>query len=394
MHRERPRIPRNVFILGFVALASGFGQDLITPALPAYLALIGVSHAGIGLVDGLLQGATNIFRMVSGVLSDRFRNRKGFVFLGYAFSSVARPFLAVAGGFATILGLRLVDGVGKGMKDAPRDALVAESAAAGQRGRAFGLHRLLDTAGSVFGPLTATFLLLAMMPSLATYRLIFLLSAIPGAAALILIWLGVREPPFAKPAENDAPNKKLPAVFWLFTLATTLGMLTKINDSLFLSRMQGLGTPVDVIPAVFAGYTLIYALLAYPFGVWSDRIGRLPLIAAGWLLLTVVEFGFSRTSGAVSGVLLLCLYGVFFALTEGSGRALIADLVPSGGRGTAFAVYYTATGLAVVAGGFGLGKIWDAVSPQAAFLLSSAGSLLGALLFVLIAFSQKKIPLT
>ena len=150
MHPSRPRIPRNVLILSFVALASGFGQDLITPVLPAYLALIGVSHAGIGLIDGVLQGATQVFRFVSGVLSDRFAARKRFVFLGYALSSVSRPLLALAGGFASALGLRLVDGIGKGVKDAPRDALVADSASSETRGRAFGFHRLVDTAGSVF----------------------------------------------------------------------------------------------------------------------------------------------------------------------------------------------------------------------------------------------------
>ncbi|HJV32456.1 MAG TPA: MFS transporter, partial [Patescibacteria group bacterium] len=159
------RVPRNVLILSLVALASGFGQDLVTPVLPAYLAMIGIGHAGIGLIDGVLQGATQFFRFVSGVLSDRYAARKRFVFLGYALSSVARPLLAVSGGFASALGLRLIDGIGKGMKDAPRDALVADSAAAEARGRAFGFHRLIDTAGSVIGPLTAGAILLAMTPT-------------------------------------------------------------------------------------------------------------------------------------------------------------------------------------------------------------------------------------
>lgn len=393
MKNERVRIPRNVFILGFVALASGFGQDLITPALPAYLALIGVSHAGIGLIDGLLQGATSVFRMVSGILSDRYRDRKGFIFLGYALSSVSRPLLAVAGGFGTILGLRVIDGVGKGVKDAPRDALVAESAESDERGRAFGFHRLVDTAGSVFGPLTATALLLALTPSLATYRLVFLLSAIPGAAALALIWLGVREPAFAKASAGRPARTNLPAMFWLFTAASFVAMLTKINDSLFLDRARDIGVASDLIPALFGGLTLIYALLSYPIGVWSDRVGRLPLIGAGWLLLSAVEYGFSRTSSVVSAVLLLAAYGGFFALTEGSGRALIADLVPAGARGSAFAAYYTSIGVAVIVGGFGLGRIWDLGSPSSAFLISSAGSLLGGLLFLAMARTYKKSPL-
>lgn len=390
------RIPRNVVILGLVALASGFGQDLIAPALPGYLALLGVSHAGIGLIDGLLQGSTNVFRIVSGVLSDRFRDRKGFVFLGYACSSVARPLLAVAGAFASIVGLRVLDGVGKGMKDAPRDALVAESAIEGQRGRAFGFHRLVDTAGSVLGPLTASALLLALMPSLATYRLVFLLSAIPGAAALALIWLGVREPA-AEAAAGPRGGAKLPPAFWAFTAVSALAMLTKVNDSLFLARTREIGLSASLVPAAFAGFTLIYAALAYPIGVWSDRVGRLPLIASGWCVLSFVEFGFSRADSATGALLLLACYGVFFALTEGSGRALIADLVPSGRRGTAFAVYYVAVGLAVILGGFGLGRVWDRVAPSAAFLVSAAGSLLGGLLFALMARvgrTERKTPLS
>jgi len=381
MRTPRPRIPRNVLILSFVALASGFGQDLITPVLPAYLAMIGVSHAGIGLIDGVLQGATQVFRFVSGILSDRFAARKRFVFLGYALSSVARPLLALSGGFASALGLRLVDGIGKGVKDAPRDALVADSATAETRGRAFGFHRLVDTAGSVFGPLTAGAILLALTPSLASYRAIFLLAALPGAVALALILIGIREPEGIRTRDRNG-GAKLPPRFWLFTAAMSVAMLTKMNDSLFLTRTQEAGVPAAWIPVVFAGFTLVYALLSYPLGAWSDRVGRLPLLAAGWLLLAAVEFGFGLLGNVPAALVLLVGYGCFYALTEGSGRALVADLAPPEARGTAYAVFYVSVGLAVIAGGFGLGRLWDAVSPAAAFMVSSAGSALGGLLFL------------
>ncbi len=385
MNQERPRIPRNVLVLAFVALASGFGQDLITPVLPAYLALIGFSHAGIGLVDGALQGATSFFRFVSGILSDRFKNRKRFVFAGYVLSSLARPLLFVGASFASILSLRTIDGVGKGMKDAPRDALVADSAAAEGRGRAFGFHRLVDTAGSVLGPLAAAAILFALTPGLAAYRAIFLLSAVPGAIALALIWFGVREPPRSEVRDQGSGDReKLPAAFWLFTLGTTIAMLTKINDSLFLIRARELGAAPDLIPVIFAGFTLIYALMSYPIGIWSDRRGRLPFIAAGWLLLAAVELGFAHAASETSAMLLLALYGLFYALTEGSGRALIADLVPRESRGTAFAIFYTSTGAAVIAGGFGLGRLWDAIAPSVAFDISAAGSLLGAVVFFIL----------
>ncbi|MDD5251168.1 MAG: MFS transporter [Patescibacteria group bacterium] len=376
----RSKIPRNVIVVAFVALASGFGQDLISPILPSYLLLIGVSSAGIGLIDGLLQGATNVFRFVSGVLSDRLRNRKGLVFLGYALSSVARPLLAIAGSFGFVAALRIADGIGKGTKDAPRDALVADSAHEGGKGRAFGFQRLVDTVGSVIGPLTAAALLLALAPSLGTYRLIFLLSAVPGAIALALIVFGVREP--EKPAPEAAViQRKLPLRFWLFVVAATIGLLTKINDSLFLVRASTLGVSATWLPVVFAGFTLVYALLSYPLGAWSDRIGKPPLIVAGWLTLGIVELGFSFDAPLAPTFGLFALYGLFYALTEGSARAFIAEIVPSDARGSAFAVYYTLTGVAVIVGGYGLGHLWDVVSSDAAFRVAAIGSMVAAVLF-------------
>ncbi len=373
------RLPRNIVIVALVALASGFGQDLITPILPGFLVALGVSRAGIGFIDGLLQGLTAVFRFVSGILSDRFRSRKGLVFFGYAISSVSRPLLALAGSFGFVAALRAFDGVGKGMKDAPRDALVADSAEAGIRGRAFGFHRLVDTAGSVFGPLLAGAILLALTPSLGSYRIIFALAAIPGAIALLLIIFGIREPK-AEGRSRTSPRNKLPAAFWIFTAGTALAMLTRVNDSLFLVRAGDAGIPAAWIPILFGGFTLLYALLSYPIGIWSDRVGRLPLIATGWIVLAVVEAGFALSPSIASALSLFALFGLFYALTEGSGRAIIADFVPSEARGTAYAIFHSITGVAVIVGGYGLGKIWDAFTPAAAFGIAALGSLFGALL--------------
>lgn len=390
MNGQRRKIPRNILILGFVALASGFGQDLITPVLPAYLVLLGLSHADVGLIDGLLQGSTSLFRFVSGLLSDKFKKRKQFVFLGYALSSVARPLLALAGSLPAIAALRTVDGIGKGTKDAPRDALVADSAQAGAMGRAFGFHRLVDTAGSVFGPLSAGLILLSLAPSLSSYRLIFWLAAIPGAIALALIFFGVREPAFAEKPQA-AVGRALPWQFWIFTIGTTVAMLSKINDSLFLLRSQDLGVPSSYVPILFAGFTLVYALAAYPIGVWSDKVGRMPLIAGGWLLLSMIEILFAYDTTLRMALVLFAGYGLFYALTEGSGRALIADLVPSQNRGRAYAFYHTLVGLAVIAGGFFLGRIWDLISFKLAFQVSSAGSLLAFLILLFLIIKSPKL---
>lgn len=375
----RPKLPRNIIIVAFVALASGFGQDLVAPILPGFLVALGVSRAGIGVIDGLLQGSTAAFRFVSGILSDRFRSRKGLVFLGYAASSAARPLLALAGSFGAIAALRALDGAGKGTKDAPRDALVADSAGTAIRGRAFGFHRLVDTAGSVFGPLLAGVILLSLTPSLGSYRLIFALAAIPGAIALLLIAFGIREPSKISKLKSHI-STPLPPVFWIFTVGTALAMLTRVNDSLFLVRAGDAGISAAWIPILFGGFTLLYALLSYPIGIWSDRVGRLPLIVAGWIVLAVAELGFAFSPRIATALPLFALFGLFYALTEGSGRAIIADFVSSNSRGTAYAVFHSTTGLAVIAGGYGLGKIWDVFTPTAAFTLAAAGSLLGALI--------------
>ncbi len=387
---QKSRITRNVLIVSFVALASGMGQDLITPVLPSFLLAIGVSHAGIGIIDGLLQGVTSIFRFISGVLSDKFRNRKWFIFLGYFLSSVARPFLALTNSFTSVAVLRVIDGAGKGTKDAPRDALVADSSPEESRGRAFGFQRFIDTAGSVIGPLIAAGLLFWLTASLRTYRLIFTLAIIPGTVAIALIFFGVKEP----------ERKTRPAIitrqpfhwkFWVFVFGMTVAMLTKINDSLFLVRAQSLGIPLAWLPILFAGFTLIYAVLSYPIGIWSDKIGKLPLIVIGWLVLSAVEFSFAHESTIGTALVLFAFYGLFFALTEGSGRAIIADLVPAESRGSAYAIYNTFIGLAVIVGGYGIGHLWDTVSPHYAFSLSSYGSLIGfAVLLVMLIFDRRQ----
>ncbi len=370
------KVPRNVLVVAFVAMASGFGQDLVSSVLPAFLVSLSFNRAAIGLIDGLLQGTTSLFRLISGVLSDKLKNRKGLIFFGYLLSSAARPFLALASSFGAIAGLRMADGAGKGMKDAPRDALVADSAGQSVRGRAFGFQRFVDTAGSVIGPLTASFILFRLGTSQASYRTVFSLAVIPGLVALGLIFFGIKEPIASrKPSLNAG---KIPLPFWLFTAAMALAFLTKVNDALFLVRSIDQGIPPAMVPLLFAGFTLVYAILSYPIGIWSDRVGRGPLIAAGLFLLSAIEFGLSFKLPLAGSLCFFALYGLYYALTEGSARAIIADMVPSESRGLAYGVFHTCTGAALVAGGFGLGVIWDRFSPGTAFMFAAAGSLLAA----------------
>jgi MFS family permease len=223
---------------------------------------------------------------------------------------------------------------------------------------------------------------------MGTYRFIFLLAAIPGSNALLLIWFGIKE----KTAETlRGPSSKqiFPWTFWVFTIGTSIAMLTKINDSLFLLRAHDTGIPLSLIPILFAGFTLLYAVASYPIGIWSDRVGKAPLIAVGWLVLAVVELIFAFHPGITAALVLFAFYGLFYALTEGSGRAIIADLVPKSAHGSAYAIFYTLTGISVIVGGFGLGKIWDNISPSLAFQISAAGSFLG---FIILAMLWRRRP--
>lgn len=385
MNQIKKRLPRNIIIVALVALFSGLGQDLITPILPGFLLAIGISRAGIGLIDGIIGGATSIFRFVSGILSDRLRSRKGLVFIGYAVSSITRPLLALAGTFPFLAVLRGLDGFGKGTKDAPRDALIADSSGQEIRGRAFGFQRFVDTAGSVIGPLIAAGILLTLTATVATYRLIFALSIIPGIIVIFLIIFGIKE---AKMPGNQAAGQKgrLPAIFWIFTFGTAIAMLTRINDALFLVRAQDSNIPEAWIPILFAGFTFLYAVLSYPLGIWSDKIGRLPLITAGWIVLAISEIILIAQPTHITVIISFIFFGLFYALTEGSGRAIIADFVPAQKRGTAYAFFHSITGVALIAGGYIFGKISDLFSASTAFELSALGTIVGALIISAVFF--------
>lgn len=381
-------IPRNVLIVGIIALFSGFSQDIISPIFPAYLSLLGLGGAAIGLIDGLLQGSVYLFRLISGVLSDKFHNRKWFVFAGYFLSAVSRPLLAIAGTVPIIGALRVADGIGKGTKDAPRDALIADSTQIKSQGRAFGFHRVVDTLGSVIGPLLAAGLLFVFQPSLASYRLIMALTIIPGIIVILLIIFGIQEKTVAQVSQKSP--SKLPVLFWIFVMLNTLLLLTRVNDSLILLRLGQIHGNAELVPLLFAFFTLVYAGLAYPIGILSDKIGTLPLICFGWGLLTIAEFGLSFSTGIAGTLGLLVLFGAFLAFTEGSARAFIATLVTAENRGRAYSYYYFFISMAVIVGGYIIGKIWDDVSPSFAMRISSLGTLISTLLFMALIFRMKK----
>jgi MFS family permease len=418
------KIKNNIVALGFVSFFSGLGQDMINSVFPIFLSSLGFSKEFIGFVNGLVTSVSSLFKILAGYVSDKLRQRKWVVFAGYALSGIARPLLAFFSSGAAIIGLRFTDAVGKGVKDAPRDALVAESAQKNKSGRAFGLHRLLDTMGSVVGPLLAAFLLLTFGSSLSSYKKIFLLSAITGIVALLIIIFFVHEAaklkvdnslilghggdsaqkqfrlsplaPCPEPCRRgDSAGAKssifsLNKDFYLLLLAITVFSLGNSTDAFLLLRAQNLGLSLVAIPAVYAVFYFFYAILSYPIGILSDKVGKRIMIVVGWGFYAIAYFGFAAATQAWQVWPLFILYGVFYAATEGSGRALTADVVKPEHHGLAFGLYNTAIALAALPASIFAGWLWDHYSPAAAFNFGAAMSVLAIIIFALFSLRKSK----
>jgi MFS family permease len=394
---EKNKIQNNIVSLGFVSFFSGLGQDMINSVFPLFLSSLGFNKEFVGLVNGLVVSVSSLFKILAGYISDKLRHRKWIVFTGYAFSALARPFLSIFSSGLAITGLRFTDAVGKGVKDSPRDALVAESSTANKSGRSFGLHRLLDTMGSVVGPLLAALMLSVFGSNLISYRKIFLLSAIPGAIALIIIIFFVHEAVKLKIEQPAVKTKKsifsLSGDFYLLLLAMTIFSLGNSTDAFLLLRAQNLGLSSVSIPEVYATFYFFYAVLSYPIGILSDKIGKKIIIIAGWCFYALTYFGFAAATKAWEVWPLFILYGIFYAATEGSGRALTADVVKPEHHGLAFGLYNTAIAIAALPASFFAGWLWDKYSPAAAFNFGALMSVLAIIIFAIFSWRRAKKPL-
>ncbi len=370
---------RNVVALGWVAFFGGLAQDIIQPILPTfYTAVLGLNKEFIGLIEGSLTTVVSLMKIGAGYLSDALGLRKAIVFLGYALSAVGRFALGFAGGGGAALGLRLTDGVGKGLKDAPRDALVAGSAGGTKLGFAFGVQRTLDTLGSVAGPLVAYWLLHAWVSHPNKYREIFLVAGAIAAIPLVIIGLLVRErrAPVAKQRVSLAALKGPFAGFLAVMLLFTLG---NSSDAFLILRAQDVGFATAMIPIAYALFNLVSALAAIPAGRLSDRIGRRRAITYGWLIyaLTYLGFALARQAWIIWG--LYAFYGLYYAFTEGAGKALVAELVPDSNRGAAYGLYNAAIGVMALPASLIAGALWTRVSAAAPFAFGAAMAFLAFL---------------
>jgi len=384
---------RNVFSTGLVSFFMDVSSEMIYPLVPLFLAnVLGVNMAMIGLIEGIAESTASLLKVFSGWFSDRTRQRKSLMLAGYAISTLSRPIMAMSGAWQQVLASRFTDRLGKGIRTAPRDAIIAEATQSTHLGRAFSFHRAMDTMGAVVGP-AITFFLLGFFNN--DYRKIFWLSMVPGMIAVILIILFIQEKKRQPKPEAERPRLSLDHFDWkvkFFIVIATLFALGNSSDAFLILRAQQIGIPALTIPVVYLVFNLVYSLSAIPAGMAADRFGKKRIILLGFVLFAGLYYGFAVAKDASTIWVLFGLYGLFMGFTEGIQKAFLATIIPPDFKATAFGVYAAAVGLAMLPASLIAGWLWDHVSPAAPFYFGAATATLAALLFsvliVLIRSSQ------
>ena len=397
------RIPRPVWFLGFTSLLTDAATEIIYPLLPVYLRqVLGASATSLGIIEGVAEGVNSLLKLISGWIADRRTRRRPLVIIGYGISSVARPLIALTTVWQQVLLIRALDRTGKGIRGAPRDAMLARFASASSRGRIFGFHRAMDHSGAIVGPLIAT-IFLFFFPG--EYRTLFLLTAIPGAAAVaMLFW--VQEPDADVTPEQPPPQsvehgsrhdaggaprrrepdsrERLPGRLYAVLGIILLFSLGNSADAFLLLRLTDVLGSGTYIPLLWAGLHVVKASLSTWGGGLSDRLGRKQVIVIGWAIYALVYLGFATATSGVAFVAWFLFYGVYFALAEGAEKALVADLTPQARHGAAFGLYNAALGVGTLAASVAFGFFYDHFGAATAFGLGAALAAIAALLLVVV----------
>ena len=368
----------NVFFLGIVSLLTDVSSEMIFTLVPLFLFnVLRIGTPVIGLIGGLSESADAIFRIFSGWLSDKMGRRKPLAVLGYSISTIAKPFMYLASSWGGVLVVRFGDRVGKGIRTSPRDALVADSVSAGERGKGFGLHRAMDTFGAVLGLAIAALIIYLAQGggfelNLKTYQWLVLVGVVPAVLAVVVLLLFVREKKksassgtgslagFRKIGSFDTRFKLFLVVMAVFTLGNS-------SDFFVILRAQDLGSSVIYVVLMLVVFNIAYAVTALPAGVLSDRLGRRRVIILGWFIYALVYVGFALASELWQVWLLFAGYGLYYGVVEGVARAFVADLVPEEKRGTAYGLYHGVVGLTLLPASLIAGWLWQAYSPAAPF---------------------------
>ncbi|CAI1591796.1 Inner membrane transport protein yajR [Serratia quinivorans] len=369
------RIPKGVWVLGGVSLLMDVSSEMIHSLLPLFMVTtLGVSVVVIGLIEGLAEATALIIKVFSGVLSDYLGKRKGLALLGYGLGAVSKPLFAVAGSSGVILGARLLDRVGKGIRGAPRDALVADVTPAEIRGAAFGLRQSLDTVGAFLGPLLAVGLMLLWHDD---FRAIFWVAVIPGVLAIALLFFGLQEP--KSPIEHKRTNpikrenlRRLGKAYWWVVGLGAVFTLARFSEAFLVLRAQQMDIPLALIPLVMVAMNVLYALSAYPFGKLSDRMSHSSMLQAGLVVLIVADIVLAVSHHWIGILIGVALWGVHMGMTQGLLAAMIANTAPADLRGTAYGMFNLMSGVALLLASLGAGLLWQTWGAASTFYAGAA----------------------
>ncbi|MHA3099249.1 MFS transporter [Acinetobacter brisouii] len=366
----RQQIPSGVWVLGFVSMLMDISSEMIHSLLPVFMiTALGASALAIGLIEGLAEATALIIKIFSGVISDYIGKRKGLAVIGYTLGALTKPLFAVAPTIGLVLTARLLDRVGKGVRDAPRDALIADIVPEQIRGAAFGLRQALDTVGAFLGPLLAAGLMLLWAND---FRAVFWVAVIPGLMAVALLLFGIREPEHQEAPKRTNPIrrenlKRLSGSYWWVVSIGAVFTLARFSEAFLVLRAQQSGVPVAFIPLVMVAMNLIYALSAYPFGKLSDRMNHKTLLALGLVVLISADLVLAintHWSVVLAGV---ALWGVHMGMTQGLLATMVADTAPADLRGTAYGFFNLVSGLAMLIASVLAGLLWDRLGASFTF---------------------------
>lgn len=381
----------NIILLSFVSFCNDIASDMIYPLLPIFITSVGGTPAILGVIEGVAETTASILKLFGGYVSDMFKKRKILAFLGYFLSNALRPFYFFAENWSTIFFVRFSDRIGKGIRTAPRDALIADSTSPANRAQAFSFHRMLDNFGALIGPLLAMFVLSIFSENI---KAVFLVSLIPGFIVILLMFF-VKEPKDAVKVDTKRVNFKdiltfraFPKRLNLFVLSVFLFTLGNSSDAFLILRLKDAGVSTTFLPLLWGLLNLVKSIGNYPMGVIADKTNKKSVIIAGWLVYAAVYFSFAVfTSKFVVITVFLC-YGLYFSLTEGVERAFIADIVDENIRGRAYGLYNFAIGVSALPASIIFGYLWQTFSYKVAFITGAMFSLTALCLFYL---SEKKL---
>ncbi|MEW5815880.1 MAG: MFS transporter, partial [Spirochaetota bacterium] len=380
------RLGRNVVSLGFVSLFTDLSSEMIYPLIPEFLVSLGATKAIIGIIEGIAEATASLLRTVFGTLSDRMKKRKLFIFLGYGFSAVSKPFLYIANAWTDVLAVKFADRLGKAARTPPRDALISTSVDHSIKGKAFGFHRAMDRIGAIGGPLLA---MLVLAITNDNVRLVFLLSVIPGVLALFFIQFA-KETGFEREKGESKKGSLRNASFIVFLISIIIFQLGNSSNAFLILKAREAGLAVTLIPVIWIVYNGVCTIASPLFGTLSDKIGRKPIIIASFIYYAIIYSLFGFANQVWMFWFLFGAYGIYYGLSEGVFRAYIADLVDPENRATAYGIFNTGIGLALFPASLIMGAVWDSFGSNWAFVTAAGLSFLGFLIFIVSLFFRRR----